>query len=270
MTITTGVYHGMPAQDYHAIDALSASGAKHLLRSPAHYLAQKEKPMEPTPSMRLGTAVHTMILEPEKADIEIARAPKVDRRTKVGKETIELFERENAGKLILDADAYDKAAAIADAVYNHPEARALMSDGQAEVSMLWKAYNGIPCKARFDYYKGDGIIDIKTTQDASPDGFARNIAAFKYHMQAAHYLQGYREVTGWDADHFTFIAVESEPPYAVAIYRLDDASLMSGRMLMERAAQAFRKANTPEEWKGYLRDVQTISVPSWALLDPSW
>jgi len=270
MTFTPGVYQGMPAPDYHAIDALSASGAKHLLRSPAHYLAQKEKPMEPTAAMRLGTAVHTMILEPEKADIEIARAPKVDKRTKVGKETLELFEREHQGKLILEADVYDKAAAIADAVYKHPVARELLQGGEAEASMLWEAHDGIPCKARFDYYKGDGIVDIKTTQDASPDGFSRNIAGFKYHMQAAHYLQGYREVTGWDADHFTFIAVESEPPYAVAIYRLDDASLVSGRILMERAAQAFRKANTPEEWKGYLRDVQTISVPSWALIDLAW
>jgi hypothetical protein len=270
MTITPGVYTGMPAPDYHAIDALSASGAKHLLRSAAHYLAQKEKPMEPTAAMRLGTAVHTMILEPEKADTEIARAPKVDKRTKVGKETLELFERENAGKLILDADVYDKAAAIADAVYKHPQARELLKDGQSEVSMLWQAHGGIPCKARFDYYKGDGIIDIKTTQDASPDGFARNIAGFKYHMQAAHYLQGYREVTGWDADHFTFIAVESEPPYAIGIYRLDEASLHTGRMLMEKAAAAFRQANEPSVWHGYSPDIQTISVPSWALLDPAW
>lgn len=270
MTITPGVYTGMPAPDYHAIDALSASGAKHLLRSPAHYLAQKEKPMEPTASMRLGTAVHTMILEPEKADIEIARAPKVDKRTKVGKETIELFEREHQGKLILDADVFDKAAAIAEAVAKHPVARDLLKDGQAETSMLWKAYDGLPCKARFDYYRGDGIVDVKTTQDASPEAFARSIASFKYHMQAAHYLQGYREVTGWDADYFTFVAVESEPPYAIGIYRLDEASLQTGRMLMEKAAMAFRTAADPVQWKGYARDIETISVPSWALLDPSW
>ena len=270
MTFTPGVYHGMPAQDYHAIDALSASGAKHLLRSPAHYLAQKEKPMEPTAAMRLGTAVHTMILEPEKADIEIARAPKVDKRTKVGKETLELFERENAGKLILDADVYDKAAAIADAVAKHPVASKLLTDGQAETSMLWEAHNGIPCKARFDYYKGDGIIDIKTTQDASPDAFARSIAGFKYHAQAAHYLQGYREVTGWDADHFTFIAVETEAPYAIGIYTLDEASLMSGRILMEKAALAYRTAQEPASWQGYSPNPMTISVPSWALLDPAW
>lgn len=270
MNFTTGLHTNMPAPDYHAIDALSASGAKHLLRSPAHYLAQKEQPMQPTAAMRLGTAVHTMILEPEKADIEIARAPKVDKRTKVGKETIELFERENAGKLCLDADVYDKAAAIADAVYKHPTARELLKDGQSEVSMLWKAYGDTPCKARFDYYRGDGIVDIKTTQDASPEAFARSIASLKYHMQAAHYLQGYREVTGWDADHFTFIAVENEPPYAIGIYRLDDASLQTGRMLMEKAATAFRTAADPVQWKGYRQDIETISVPSWALLDPSW
>lgn len=270
MNFTTGLHTNMPAPDYHAIDALSASGAKHLLRSPAHYLAQKEHPMQPTAAMRLGTAVHTMILEPEKADIEIARAPKVDKRTKVGKETIELFERENAGKLCLDADVYDKAAAIADAVYKHPTARELLTDGQSEVSMLWKAYGDLPCKARFDYYRGDGIVDIKTTQDASPEAFARSIASLKYHMQAAHYLQGYREVTGWDADHFTFIAVENEPPYAIGIYRLDEASLQTGRMLMLQAAFAFERAQKPAEWQGYASDIQTISVPSWALLDPSW
>ncbi len=89
-------------------------------------------------------------------------------------------------------------------------------------------------------------------------------------MQAAHYLQGYRELTGWDADHFTFVAVENEPPYAIGIYRLDEPSLMSGRMLMEKAAMAYRQAKQPAGWHGYSPDIQTISVPSWALLDPSW
>ena len=53
---------GMPASDYHKVEALSASGAKLLLRSPAHYIASKTTPREPTAAMRLGTLTHALIL----------------------------------------------------------------------------------------------------------------------------------------------------------------------------------------------------------------
>lgn len=264
-----GTHLGLPAEDYHAIEALSASGAKLLLRSPAHYLASKSSPKEPTAAMRLGTVVHTLILEPDKATAEIAVMPKFDRRTTIGKKAAEEFEEDHRGKLVIDEGVWSKASSIAEAVLKNPIVRDNLGGGQSEVTMLWHQYD-VPCKARIDYLTGSAILDVKTCNDASPEGFARQIATFQYHVQAAHYANGFREVVGWDLDRFVFIAVESEAPYAVGCYTLDARSLQSGRILIERAAEAYRRALTmePTAAASYADEILEISVPNWAQVEP--
>ena len=55
----------MPAAQYHATDAVSASLLKQIQRSPAHAMAYLQQQQEPTPAMLFGTAFHTCVLESE-------------------------------------------------------------------------------------------------------------------------------------------------------------------------------------------------------------
>lgn len=64
--IEPGIYPDMPAAEYHAAPAASKSDLDKIARSPAHYRAYKENPPEQTKAMALGTAFHTLVLEPEK------------------------------------------------------------------------------------------------------------------------------------------------------------------------------------------------------------
>lgn len=255
------------ASEYHKIEALSASGAKSLLRSPAHFVASKETFKEPTPAMRLGTAVHTMILEPEKFEDEIAVMPKFDKRTNVGKKAIEEWEADNVGKCIIDSFQYERARQISESVREHPFFVERMGNGIAESTLLWEQY-GVQCKARVDYRKSNTIFDIKTCQDASPEGFAKQIANFQYHIQAAHYAMGWRRVMGEKLDRFVFVAVESDFPHMVGIYTLDRNSLAAGQMAMEKAAKAYRHVLDGKVEKNYTSRIVEISIPSWALPEP--
>lgn len=258
----------LPASEYHQIRALSASTAKQLLKSPAHYLASLANPKEPTAAMRLGTLCHTLVFEPDNFAKEFAIMPKVDKRTKFGKEAAASFEADNEGKIILDEYQYEKARAIADSALAHPLVTEYMTGGDAEVTMLWEQY-AIPCKARVDYLCGDVIFDLKTCQDASPEGFARQIGAFQYHLQAAHYANGYQAITGKPLDRFVFIAVESEPPYATGVYVINSTGLQSGRGFMAKAAKAFKQAQQPEKVKAtYSPDLVELNLPNWALMQP--
>lgn len=258
----------LPASEYHQIKALSASTAKQLLKSPAHYLASLASPKEPTAAMRLGTLCHTLVFEPDNFAKEFAIMPKVDKRTKFGKEAAAAFEADNEGKIILDEYQYEKARAIADSALAHPLVTEYMTGGDAEVTMLWEQY-AIPCKARVDYLCGDVIFDLKTCQDASPEGFARQIGAFQYHLQAAHYASGYQAITGKPLDRFVFIAVESEPPYATGVYVINSTGLQSGRGFMAKAAKAFKQAQEPEKVKAtYSPDLVELNLPNWALMQP--
>jgi len=257
------VVEDMPALEYHSFEALSASGAKMLMKTPAHYLASREQ-SAPTKAMILGTVVHTMVLEPEKFESEVAVAPKFDMRTKFGKQAREEFEESSKGKLVIDEFEHEKARGISESLRAHPFFIEYVKDGTAETTMLWEQY-GVQCKARVDYIAKDVIYDVKTCQDASPAGFSRQIANFKYHMQAAHYLMGRKRLVGTNIEpsRFVFLAVESSPPYSVGIYSLTRESLQRGAEGMKQAAERYIQIGEDKPTQHYTDGLQEISLPGW-------
>ncbi len=254
----------MPAAQYHATDAVSASLLKQIAKSPAHARAYLQQQQEPTAAMLFGTAFHTCVLESERFAEDYA-VFEGDKRTKAGKEAYEALVA--SGKTIITATDYATITAMASAIGDHPAASKLVrGDGQTEVSMFWEDdETGLQCKCRPDIWIAQGtgsvIVDLKTTEDASPEGFARSIQTYGYGIQAAHYL------AGSGADAFIFVAVEKKAPYAVAVYELDPLSLeiceAKRRSLLEYWANC-RKA---EMYPAYSDECQLISLPGWVTAD---
>lgn len=246
--------------EYHADPAISASHLHAVAASPYHYwkryLDPNRPPIEPTAAMRLGTLVHCAVLEPDELALRYAIAP--DRRTKEGKAAAAEFEA--AG--IEPVPAADMATAIAmrDAVRSHPDAAALLKDGKAEQSFWWDdQLSGLRCKCRPDWMTGNTLVDLKTTTDASPRGFAKSVAHWRYHVQADHYL------CGTPMSHFVFIVVEKTYPFAVGVYRLDSDAMDHAITLRRQNLQTIADCRAIAEWPGYA--AQTISLPKWALTD---
>jgi exodeoxyribonuclease VIII len=258
---------GLPAADYHKIEAFSASTAKICLRSAAHFAASKETQKEPSDAMKMGTAVHTAILEPHLFDAEIAIMPKFDKRTKAGKEGAEQFENDNVGKTVIDFYQGERVKAMAEAVRGHDFFKDHVKNGEAEGTMLWGQY-GVQCKARVDYMVGQSIFDVKTCQDASPEGFSRQIASFGYHLQAAHYSMGFKRTFGEKLDRFVFIAVESNYPHMVGVYTLGLESLKAGQIELEKAAKVYAFALSEKPERTYSKRVMELNIPTWAMPIP--
>lgn len=247
--------------DYHADPAVSASHLHAISKSPYHYwsrfLDPNRKPVEPTAAMRLGSLVHTAVLEPDDLLQRYAVAP--DRRTKAGKEQAERIAAEGM-EAVSEADM-TLALSMASSVRSHPAAAALLAQGKAEQSFWWTdSTTGLRCKCRPDWFYSSTIIDLKTTADASPAGFARSVATFRYHVQASHYLSGLH-----GAERFLFIAVEKAAPYAVAVYELDAEAMAAGNELRLRDIRMIADCQATQEWPGYGDDCQTLSLPKWAL-----
>jgi hypothetical protein len=264
----TGIYPDMSSEEYHKGIGLSFTGLKILSqKSPAHYRAHVESPKEPTPAMLLGQAVHCAVLEPVLFAATYAVAPKVDKRTKLGKETFAVFESENRGKIILDAEDAEQVKAIQEAVRSHPQASQILKGGVAENSAFWTdPTTGALCKVRPDYLRvNDGlIVDLKTTEDASPRGFERSIMQYMYHVQTAFYCEGLTQVTGKPFTEFVHIVVEKQAPYAVALYVLDDASIEKAREQMQDGLRKYAECLKTNQWPGYDSEIQPMSLPSWA------
>ena len=256
---------------YHAHPAVSKSHLDLIARSPLHYWARYLDPdrvaPEPTAAMRLGTALHTYVLELNRWDQEIAVAPPMDRRTKAGKESWAAFEADAAGKTVITADDAAQVQAMSRAVFRHPAAAMLLGlPGKAETTHMWTdASTGLQCKCRPDWLTDDGsiVVDLKTTKDASPRGFKQSIANFSYQKQAGWYLHGVEQSTGRRPDQFIFICVESSAPYAVAVYAADAEMIERGHDQAMRDLAKLAVCKAADHWPSYSDQIETISLPGW-------
>lgn len=251
------------AKDYHLSSALGSTDLKKVLRSVAHYRYDKENPKEPTKAMKFGTAFHMAALEPKifKQTFTImpefkgagSRAAKSD------------WLQKNEGRLVLDSEDVAAIMAMLKNISSHKTASKLLADGYAEEAYFWEHKDAkIPLKCKPDFLRSGRIVaDLKTTIDASFDSFQKSIMQYKYHLSAAHYLDGISTVLGATYDTFLLIAVESEPPHAVQVFDLDHATLEKGLELRERAIKRLidnRESKIPD---AYSDELVPMGLPPW-------
>lgn len=270
-----GLIQNMPSEVYHSILAMSAGGLKRMRQSPAHFyglqLDPNRPPSAPTPAMQNGTLVHTALFEPDQVSARYAvRPPGLGARTKDGNAWI--ADAEANGLIVITPEQEAAALSQARAIRALPEVEALLSEGMPEASAFWiDEQTGELCKCRPDWVSpaGDGVIlvDGKTCQDASPEGFGRAIWTFGYHLQAAWYSDGYQRATGQRVHGFVFAAVESSWPHAAAGYMLGDDVLDKSRAECRRLLDLYAECRRTNTWPGYPAQIQAINLPKWANLE---
>lgn len=185
------------------------------------------------------------------------------------------WQRNNGHMETLAPEAWDQLMGMRNAVMDHPVASRLISaPGRAELSVYWNdPISGELCRVRPDYLRDDGIVvDVKTCEDASPEGFAKSIASWRYDVQDPFYLDGINLMRHQanrtdiaEAKAFVFLAVEKKAPYAVGVYVLDEESREFGRAQYRKDLDAYAACQKSGAWPGYGERIQTISLPAWKL-----
>jgi len=265
----SGLVYDLPAEDYHqpALGVASKSGLDKIARSPAHYRAWLEGPHETTPAMEFGSLFHAYTLETAKTLAEVVVAKSFgDCRVKANKAARDEFLAEHAGKRIIDPETWDTCRRMGDAVHKHPIAARLLAQGKSEVSIYWQDEDGLDCKARIDHWIDSMRIsvDLKTTTDASPEAFARSCHAFRYHVQDSFYRDGLAAAAGCQVKAFLFVAVEKEPPYAVAVYELDSMSKDRGRDLYRANLATLKHCLETDDWPAFGQRIVPLTLPAWS------
>lgn len=270
-----GVYD-IPEDAYHRDPvkggSLSYSGAKKLLAEggPELYAYEREHPPEPSKEMELGTAAHKLVLGVGQELHEV----KADNWR--GKKAQDEADREReAGKLPLLTKELATVRAMAARLREHKRASQLLAQpGRPESSAFWEDPSyGTWWRCRWDYMPEPDpryrpvIGDYKTCKDASPRGFARAVADFRYYLQAHVYSAGYVAMFAGRISAlpgYALIAQEKTPPYRVAVYELDPAALRKGREDAERAMEIYRDCTEAGLWPGYSPEIELLDLPYWA------
>lgn len=178
------------------------------------------------------------------------------------------YDNRSANKSIISLTDWNLCIAIKKRVQSHPTAQLLMDSGHAEASIFWTdTETGVRCKMRCDWLMQSGLLDFKTTEDASEIAFKKSIANYKYHIQAAFYLDGWAAATDQAVapDSFIFAACETKRPHELAFYYADADMLAEGRAVYRHWLRQYADCLNQKIWPGYPQEIQKISLPKWAL-----
>lgn len=262
------VIYSMLFDDYCAIEAMNASTLKHAAKSPKHLRHEYEQDVHvDTDEMVIGRGVHAMCLEPQAfRDRHVVWSG----NRRIGKEW-EQFRSQHEGKeIIRNATMLDQIVRTAYGVASDPVAQFHLGDGCSEVVVMFGC-EGIQLKGRIDYVsnKSNSIVDLKTSRRVGHQEFGRTFAELQYHVSLAVYQQGWLAAQG-ELRPVIVMAVESDEPHDVVVYRVDQAILDSAWDWVQRQCRALRTCIERNEWPGIAAgEMQELEFPAWAMPEDS-
>lgn len=263
-----GIYHGLSNEAYHSGHGICKSQLDDIALNPAVYVWRKYAPVDETrtAALDMGSALHCLLLEPDRFDSRYAVAPDFNRRTNEGKKSEQAFLRDCAGLSItvLNAEQSRKLRLMRESVLSHPAARWLLeADGYCEASIYWKdGETDELCRIRPDKFLTARpiIMDIKKVADMAR--FARHVEEFRYHVQDAFYREGFYQHFG-DYPQFVFIAVSENIDcgrYPVRTFQLHAEEVETGHQLFRQDLDIYHNCQISNSWGG----IEELRRPAWA------
>jgi exodeoxyribonuclease VIII len=162
----------------------------------------------------------------------------------------------------------EQMVAVARATLLSSELHDILDTGTPEKTMLWEE-RGCWCKARCDLLSKDRsiILDYKSTTNAEPEAFIRQIARMNYDLQAEFYSRGLDKISGAvrPASRFVFLAQENSAPYACSLISLSNAWRSIGKSKVQRAITLWAECMRTQQWPSYTNQICYAEPAPWML-----
>lgn len=255
-------------EDYHNVKkAVSSTALKKVVESPLEYKYFLTAPREDKTAFDFGRAMHSVVLEQDTTTFLCG--PDVNKNTKEWKEAKAAAQLEN--KTLLDPEQYANVMRGFEMFCSHPIAHKLVTQCQKiEASGFYvdKA-TGLWCQFRPDGYcandtHGDFIFDYKTANSISAHDIDSSIAAYGYHISAAHYIEGIKAVTGRDIKHFYMCYQKSSGSMDVVVKVLDEVTIAVGKDIRDKCLMIIADCMDKNHWAGLSDKIEQCGIPNWA------
>lgn len=267
-----GIIDGLEEEEYHAHPALSSTQVKWMLDSPARYRYNLTHPKPFKKSFDVGSAVHADVLGTGWEIVEIPDDLLSGANKAISSNAAKAWVAEaRASKQIpLKASEIAEVKAISNAVRADPDAMAALTGGRPEVSVFaTDPDTGVDMRCRFDYLRDDLslAVDLKTMAgSATVAGFSKAVADMKYDVSHEHYLDTLEFATGVRPPK-VYIAVEKDPPYFTAVFRLSDDEIEMGRKEARSARATLAACRVADYWPHRRAGIQTTEAPMRRIYD---
>lgn len=176
---------------------------------------------------------------------------------------------QHAGRTLLSPADWTTVQECAESVFGHPTAQELLSGEGRHIELSGFARDedtGLLLRARWDSLSpGRHICDLKSTRDASPGGFAREVGTWGYHLQDWQYREVWALLTGERLPMY-FVAVQTDAPYLCAVHQIGaETRAATDRIARNRLRELALAMDDPTHWTGYPLDPITCEVRAWNL-----
>lgn len=258
----------LPIEDYFKRQEVGSSFLRKMLtHSPAHALAQEKS--ESTESQKLGTLIHTALLEPELIEAKYYITECENLALKEGK--IAKAEAQDLGLELVKQSKLNEVNDLVKAVEAIDEWQVLKKGLlYIEPSLFFDA-NGVQCKTRPDFVSklslpsGEviAVCDLKSCQNAQFHPFQKSIMSYLYHVQASMQIQAWKALHPNDKVIYFWVAVEPVAPFGTCIYQASDALLEEGRKLLFNALDTLKQCRENGVFPNYATAPKLMDVPEW-------
>jgi hypothetical protein len=227
-----------------------------MARSPAHFAAN---PQGASSSMDKGSAVHSAILGGQRITFypELTAAGKSAPRNGA---KWEAFQADNTDALILSRSEYDDVSRIVESVQAHKDAMFLLG-GEREKTILFDMM-GLECRTTPDARQPGFVTEFKTCRTSDPRRFQFDSLRAYYHAQCAFHGEGARRAKLEAATPDAYIvAVETELPYPVTIFKLTPRALEQGMKSIRLWMEQLKGCLSSNQWPAYAQSYVELDVP---------
>lgn len=260
----------MPAYEYHAAPGVSKHALDYVHECPKKYILYKKHGLQATESMKMGTLLHTAVLEPDNLPGSYYVRPD---KFKTGEK--QAWELAHADKPSIKADEVQMLQQIRNACVIHPILGPILeSEGEVELSCFAQCpQTGLIRKGRPDLITEDTggqlwIVDLKFVADAGKDSFQRQSQDLRYFVQAAYYID-LLELLGFPGARFLFAAVEKDPihpddhQHIVRCFEIPPADIENARGHYIRDLHRFKQCLDSGEWPDDTDKIQSLEMSSY-------
>lgn len=292
--IADGIHDDITIEDYHANRShVSATTLKYARQSMKHYQWFRDGRIqrEETSAFGFGNAFELALLAPDEYVTKVAVIPDQDwidgaltekpdlkqpRLSAYYQKAQKEFFAEQKGKYLINQtgpESFETIECMLDSCFQDAVIQKLIKNTEYQLSLFWTdEETGIRLKTRPDICKRkkNVIVNLKTTLDGSPAGFAKDVGKYGYPLQAAVEMQGcIRTGLMEKVDTYFWLVVEKVAPFNATLYEFDTIDQKLAYDDLEFILRKIKRATDENKWPGYTEKsmnefgILTAPIPAW-------
>lgn len=289
-----GIHTDISIESYHADKTwISATGLKHSAASMAQYKYFLDGGYDDDnkPHFSFGNAFELALLDTKGFEEKVAIAQteiwkhdalaekpdlKVPANSKSYQDAKKAFEAANADKYIIPdvgKESFETIEEMMKSCYRDQWIQELIKNINYQNTLCWiDPVTQLQMKTRPDICKinKNVIVNLKTTTDASPSAFSRELASYDYPLQAVVEIEGAIRTGLMElVEKYFWLVVEKQAPYNAVLYNFEISDWQTYQDSYKFLLSRIKRCMESGIWPGYTDradnqfGILTARVPAW-------